>query len=291
MVKLKADFESDWIAHLRAQMTAAWGTMAECIADRDIPAYYFDSFHRKLVAKPRILKVSDDFHCPPKDNAGWEALQEKVHKGEDLNPHLSDDHDSPFNPDGLLAEWGVHHFHLGTKHKRRGHYHADSLVFALVDDNSFCAINVYPHKCDWTDVRILESIHRNWPDRISAYRVNSVTGETLDKKQRYAIRAKNVNVMTGTTDGTVYCPVGGGMSASGVKVESNIRADRWRNEIQRLQHTMENKLCELMPVFEQQGYAGEDELEGELRITEAGYQVFFPQYSILANIVDEPAGA
>jgi hypothetical protein len=94
-----------------------------------------------------------------------------VRKGEDLNPHLSLGHASLFNPDGLLAEWGVHHFHLGTEpHPTNPYYvnRSDSTVFALVDDNALCAINVYPHKNHWEGVAIIESIHRNWPDLVTA---------------------------------------------------------------------------------------------------------------------------
>jgi hypothetical protein len=166
MVTLKANFASDWIAHLRTHMTRTWGETVEAIDDRDIPVYYFDSLHRRLASQPRSLKIADDFRCPPETEAGWKALQDKVRKGEDLNPHLSLGHASLFNPDGLLAEWGVHHFHLGTEpHPTNPYYvnRSDSTVFALVDDNALCAINVYPHKNHWEEVAIIESIHRNWP--------------------------------------------------------------------------------------------------------------------------------
>ncbi len=39
-------------------------------------------------------------------------LQEDVRNGLDINPRLSKRHSSLPNPDGLLAEWGVHHFHF-----------------------------------------------------------------------------------------------------------------------------------------------------------------------------------
>jgi hypothetical protein len=286
MATLKVNFESDWIDHLRAYMTQAWGAMVERIDDRNIPIYYFESPRRRLALQPRVLKVADGFQCPPAKEAGWKALQDKVRKGDDLNPHLSTDHASLFNADGLLAEWQVHHFHLGTKPLKGNPYfvcRTGPLVFALVDDISFCAINVYEHG-GWEEVSIIESVHRNWPDMVSAYQVRGIPGETLDKKQRRTLRQNNTNVFTSTADGTVYCPIGGGVSSSGVKTESGADADRWRNEIQLLQSTMETQLCDLIPVFEQQGYTGEDELEAKLRITEAGYQVFFPRYSILVNL-------
>jgi hypothetical protein len=188
----------------------------------------------------------------------------------------------------------VHHFHLGTEPDPRNRNFVKRTrwqVFALVDDNTFCAINIYPHGPDerhYEEVGIIERIHRIWPDIISAYRVKA-TAETWDEAQRQAFRKKNANVLVSTADGTVYMPIGGCVMASGVKFESVWCADKWYDELQSLQARFESQFGELMPTFEQRGYAGEDEIEGQLKITEAGYQVFFPKYGVLANLVIDPA--
>jgi hypothetical protein len=237
------------------------------------------------------VKIADEFNCPAGDLAGWKALQQKVLNGEDLNPHLSKRHASLFNNDGLLAEWGVHHFHLGTGPDRNDPSfvrRTGPLVFALVDDEVFCAINVFAHGDSFEDVAIVECLHRNWPEMIRRYRGKGVTGATLDKTQRRAIRGKNGNVLVAVKDGTVYMPIGGGVAASGVKMESVICADKWHIEIQSLEGRFENQLGELMPILEQCGYGGEDEVEAELKITETGYQVLFPKYGILANLSIHP---
>jgi hypothetical protein len=289
MVKLKGNFEADWLAHLRAHLTQAQGWDANEVAgldDREIPAYFFEALRRKLAPQARVLKVADDFQCSPTESAGWNALQDKVRKGEDLNPHLSNRHASLFNNDGLLAEWGVHHFHLGTKPDPKNSAYTERtspLVYALVDDQTFCAINIYPHG-SWEEISIIESIHRNWPDMIRQYRGQSVTAETLSKMQRRAIRKKNTNVFVSTADGTVYMPIGGGVMASGVKLESVMRGDIRHNEIRSLQSRFESQLDQLMPTFLQRGYAGEAEIEAQLRIAETGYQVFFPKYGVLAHL-------
>jgi hypothetical protein len=249
MLRLKANFEADWVAHLRAQLTTTWGAEIARIAGRDIATYYFESLHRRLLAQPRTLKVADDFLCPSTQVAGWQALQDKVTRGEELNPHLSTRHGSLFNADGLLAEWGVHHFHLGVMPDARTPDYVQRtppLVFALVDDRMFCAIN-------------------------------QVTGALLSKSQRRSIRKHNANVLVSTTDGTVYGPIGGGVSASGVKTESVLRADAWCIQIRGLHDRVEKTLPQLIPVLEQNGYAGECEIEGKLRITETAYQIFYPR--------------
>jgi hypothetical protein len=288
MVRLKANFHADWIAHLRAQMTAIWGAQVDSIADGDIPAYYFESTGPRLRSTPRQVKTADDFQCSAECEAGWEALKDKVSKGADLHPYLSKGHGSLFNADGLLAEWAVHHFHLGQAPDPKNPYFMERtgpLVFALVDDQTFCAINVFPHDpSPFEDTRILECIHRNWPDMVSAYRMKKATGILLSATQRRNIRKGNVNVLVATADGTVYGSIGGGVVASGLKWSSWFQADKWHIEITELQNRVEKGLPELMPVFERLGYSGESELEAKLRITEAGYQVFYPKYSVLANL-------
>jgi hypothetical protein len=41
----------------------------------------------------------------------------------------------------------------------------------------------------------------------------------------------------------------------------------------------------VVPTLEQAGYAGEQDLEAELKISDTGdHQVFFPRYHVLANL-------
>jgi hypothetical protein len=146
MVKLKADFVGDAIAQVRHDLRKEWGAEIDGIDDRNILIHYVDSQRRKFEPHPREIKLADDFNCPSAQETGWKALQSKVRNGEDLGPHLSTNHVSLFNRDGLLNEWGVHHFHLGTKaHPRRPYYveRDGPVVFALVDERMFYAINVY----------------------------------------------------------------------------------------------------------------------------------------------------
>lgn len=76
--------------------------------------------------------------------------------------------------------------------------------------------------------------------------------------------------------------------SSGVRVESLIRANRWRAFIQGLQSRFDNQLGELIPTLERCGYAGESEIRAKLEITESGYQVFFPEYRVLADLLLDP---
>lgn len=129
----------------------------------------------------------------------------------DFNALWSKLHRSIFNADGLLAEWGVHHFHLSAepdlndpRYVKRG----GPLVFALVDDCAFYAINVYQHG-DWERLSIVESLHRNWPEVISKYRLRGVAPEELEEQKQRTLRKEGIHAALRTADGTVYGSIGG----------------------------------------------------------------------------------
>ncbi|MFK4448348.1 hypothetical protein ABH944_008406 [Caballeronia udeis] len=262
--------------------------------DGDVCVRYCDALRRRIVAAPRAVKAADDFVCPPEHLAGWNAFQEKVENGQDINPYLSKRHASLFNLDGLLGEWGVHHFHLGIGADTKNPAYmarTGSLLYALVTDTAFCAINVFSHE-SFEDSSVLESIHRNWPEMIRRYRANGVTGATWTSDQRRALRGKNGNVLTTVSDGTVYLPITGGVMASGVNAEAVRFADYWQMRVRELQTALEDKLDDLLLTLGQNGYAGEPEIEATLQFSEAGVHAFFPKYGVRAilNVTDSPLG-
>jgi hypothetical protein len=289
MVSLKANFVADWVAHAREDLINAQRWPASEIAaldDAEVPQRYFDARRRRIAVGPRIVRLAADFICPPDCEVGWKALEEKIQKGQDLNPHLSTRHASLQNSDGLLAEWGVHHFHLGTvPHPTRPFFvsRTGPLVYAIVTDEIFGAINVYPHT-SFEESSILESIHRNWPELISRYRMKAVTGVALTQVQRRAVRKKHVNVHTTTKDGTVYMTIGGPTTAAGISFEAIKQADMHLEIIRLFQKNFEQKLPEFLPLFQQRNFNGESEIEAKLKLSVAGVQVFFPKYQVLANV-------
>lgn len=290
MPRLKANFGADWVTHLRALLVNVQGWSAAEVAlldDRDVRFHYFDAQRRRISIGPRTIRIADDFVCPPEHEAGWRMLQEEVRNGLDINPRLSKRHSSLLNSDGLLAEWGVHHFHLGVARDPRDSDYVGRtgpLVYAMVRDKDFYAINVCSHG-DFEDSNILESIHRNWPEAIQPYRRKGVTGGSWAPSQRRDIRRKNGNVLSVTADGTVYMPIGGPVMASGVKAEAVWLADYWQIKIDEFQTNFEKQLQEVLPALKRQGYAGEDDLDAKLIVlSDTAAQVLFPKYEVLVNV-------
>ncbi len=291
-MRLKADFEADWVAHLRSELVLAQGWSASEVAtldDRDLRYRYLDGQRRRIAIRPRAIQISREFLCPPRHGPGWKTLQAKALKGENLNPHLSKRHASLLNPDGLLAEWGVQHFHLGRLADASNPAYVERtgpLLYALVNDQAFCAINVYSHQ-SFEDAGVLEIIHSNWPDLISRYRVRGVTAGSWNAAEKRAFRKKNGNVHTAVADRTVYMPISGGVMASGVSTEAVRLADFGHDRIRTLQTSFELKLPEVLPILTKHGYAGEDEVEAQLKFGVSGLQVFFPKFGVLANLAVE----
>lgn len=289
MPTLNADFVADWVAILRGKLAEAWGTtQLEKSEDKNIPIFFFDSFRRHPLAHKRELKAADDFH-PPEDHIdGWTLLRKCIKDGEDLAPHLSKNHEYISNNDGLLNEWGVHHFHLGTTpcpKNPRFVNRTRSVLFAYLTDTTFYAINFFTHKENaWNNLRIVESLHRNWPEAIAKYKVVGISAPELQEQQRDTIRKKNGSAFVQVSDGTVYAPLASPVSSAGCSLEAVRQADIWRNEIRELQIGLEKKLLDLVPLLSAYGHLEESELKATLKISREGYSAYLPDLDLTLQI-------
>jgi hypothetical protein len=237
--------------------------------------------------------MADDFACPPDQQSGWSALQQKIRNGDDLGPHMSTRHKSLVNRDGLLNEWDVHHFHLGMNpHPRDPNFTARTgpVVFALVEQDVFRAINVYEHQ-EWEELSVVESLHRNWPDAIRPYRLKGdIVAPSLTNAERRTVRSAGSQAAVTVHDGTVYGSISGPVSTAGTKYDSVRNAVRWVTEVRHLQNILGNDPSPFMPTLIGAGYGGEEEIDAELQITEDGrYQVFFPRYQqiVILNLTEQ----
>ena len=287
MCKLNADFSADLLNMARRQLTEKWGRDVHQIRDADVFISFVDSLRRRPVAGPRKLWIGDNFRCPPEHAQGWVLLQEKIVTGKDLFPHLSRGHLSLGTIDGLLNEWGVHHLHLGVISPRNDFgfvVRTGPVLFARITDRDFYAINVCDHGF-WERLNILESLHRNWPDSISSYRLNGVNGEPLTEKERRRLRSLNGHVATTVADGTVYTAIGGGVASSGISMEAVMCSDMLRSDVEQLQVAMQEQPEKFLPQLRTSGHAGQREIKAVLvGITCKAFQVSFPDFGFLSVI-------
>lgn len=290
MPQLIANFQDDWLLHLRDEMINDLGWMIDDLSALnacDIGYRYFDALRRKITNTPREVIFANDFVCPEECHLGWVALQAKIKNGLNINPHLSKNHASLQNNDGLLAEWGVHHFHLGTSTDRKDQNYiqrTSQILFAFITDDCFYAIDVYSHQ-DFTNVDVLKRIHENWPKLIEKYRAEKVTGASLEPEERKNLRKNNGNVATAMPDGTVYMPISGGVTASGMNFEAIWHADYWLIKMDEFQKKVESMLDQIIPTLNHNGYIAEPNIEAKLQFPKTIFGslkselwVYFPTY-------------
>ena len=288
MPTLKADFVSDWQDSLRETMRTIWGDQVDAIARDNLPVRFFDSFRRRIPVAPRALKISDVFSVPIGFEQGWATFSGKVSQGGDLNPHLSGAHQSLLNHDGLLNDWGVHHFHLGLKPQAKKPHlieRTGPVVIAYVTADTFYAIGIYGHKpAPWSKQELVETLHRNWPDAIKKFLVNGFSGDGLSEEQRTNLRNKNCAVFVEVSDGTVYMPMGGFMSGAGTEMQAQRQADIWHAEIMGLQKDCENQITAFTDVLQQLGHEAQGNVDGHLIFLDDEYALSFPQYGEVLGI-------
>lgn len=175
--------------------------------------------------------------CPPEVAAGFEILKTKAERGEDLSAHQSKKLlDAKFN-DHLLNDWGIHHFHLGTDVDTGSPSfvkRTELLLFARLTDDSVFLIDISRHGA-WSDQRLVEIMHANWPDSIERYRLRGILGleRVVTNEDRERLREAGALTFVQLADGTVYAPIGGGYSSSGLGIDvvrkSGYYAQRVRN--------------------------------------------------------------
>ncbi len=144
--------------------------------------YEFFNLRKKTITpKRRKVWFSKEFSCPEAVRFGLSSLVEKFEKGEDVVPNLSKDALNPSKFDGLLYDWGIYYFHLGTAVDTTAGrvVRTGPILFAKVDAENVYCINIYSHDrtvlAPWCRQEMVEIIHRNWPETIKQYRIPEVT--------------------------------------------------------------------------------------------------------------------
>lgn len=149
--------------------------------------------------------------------------------GHPLRAHQSKALDDADFDDALLNDWGINHLHLGlAPDRRRPEYAARTgpllFVFPLRDELFF--LDVLDHAAFAQD-RLVDVLHRNFPEAIARHRAHALTSEfNPTAEQRRNLRANGGNAVVRCADGTLYLPIGGGVTTSRRSVDARVQADR-----------------------------------------------------------------
>lgn len=179
-------------------------------------ATVFEQLDRIPSTRPRQLMMSPRFRAqrqtlPARLQKGLRYLLQDVESGGDLRPYLSTQVDHLKVADGLLNQWGIHHFHLGApeRHPKNERYVARTgeLLFAVLIDKTFRTIGVLEHNQTFGGVAVLNEFLRGWPELVEPYRMECIRGSRAGNpspNEVVRVREAGANPLVMLSDGFVY---------------------------------------------------------------------------------------
>ena len=219
---LQADFVRD-VAVRCADMLSAAGFAYQAANDRDTIRTYASVKHRRIATRPRNVHKAA-YTVPAHLVPGEQQLIEKVKSGGDLWPHQSRQIGNAAVEDGMLNDYGIQHFHLGTvpdpKHPNLIQGTCE-LLFAVVKENDLYVLGIFDHKAS-SKQDLLNIIQANWPELIDPYTLKGGEHmEVLGLRRNYTdeevlkLRKVGINALTQEADGSVRLGPGGGITPNG----------------------------------------------------------------------------
>lgn len=183
--------------------------------------------HKLIDSKPRKVIFSKNFKIPVHLQAGLNALVLKLQNGENVNPHLNKTSVDPNEQDGMLNDFGIHHFHLGANLEGDFMERTGEVAFVLINQDTAFFIDAPLHGRGSTDPLVwnrqkhIQTIHDEQPHLLEAFRVHgSIKANTYTDEQRSKLRKLNFNPFTQVNDGTCYISPGFGTVISGDSTRS-----------------------------------------------------------------------
>lgn len=190
--------------------------------------YDFFNIQRKSI-KPqkRAVHYSKEFTCPPEVELGLKLLVQKFENGDDVSLHLSKSAALPSEFDGLLYDWGIHHFHLGKAIDNQTGCieRTGPVLFAKIDKENVYCINIYNHgknvQRPWSKQEMLKIIHNNWPQTIAMWKLPDgieLYPESIlppVDSQYASLRKSGISTPVFVDKGIAYFSPGGGYMSTG----------------------------------------------------------------------------
>ncbi|WP_426141162.1 hypothetical protein [Pseudomonas sp. DWP3-1-2] len=218
---MRIDFEEDFLTFVLSKLKS----LNVVAPNRDVTAcalLLFKLQRRCPVAVTRRTESASSFTVPSDLQGGFDGLCLAIHQGQPLFPYLSRSTFSVDKVDGLLDDWGILHFHLGSERLQNGLIKGTRTVaFGLVRPDCIYFIDTHPHGAGHSDVwvreQLIHTIEENWPSLLPA-NASSLTPDTLTAEQRANCRKKSVNVTVTKLSGEVIFPPGGGVMCDGTAI-------------------------------------------------------------------------
>ncbi|MCY4386917.1 MAG: hypothetical protein OXC18_07395 [Desulfurellaceae bacterium] len=254
-----------------------------------LAARYFEMLNRLIVPSPRNVVFSEEIH----DSLGrlareteaeerekvleaWRAIfliRLLLEEGKNVNGFLSTRIKSATgekSKDGLLWDFGMHHFHLSTKYESSGFVERSGyLLYAVITQEGAYFVDIGPHRDprgqgrEWVRQDLLRIVHSNWPELIESHVLRGLTGSVLTDEEKWNLRKKNANHVT-DLGGKAVLPIGGGTTSDGSSLACRMWASRLLHEIDHQQRYFDEHQGEVRSQLEASGTKIAVELDFQL---------------------------
>lgn len=296
VIDLFADFASICAKELQsAGYALPTGPAAEVIRS------YANVRFRRVPKRPRKVHKAA-YTVPDHLVVGERTFLAAVEAGTDLRPYQSTRLERADFDDGMLNDFGIQHFHLGTgPHPTKPNFIArtEPVLFSLVRDDDFYSLGCYAHGT-WSKTGLLDLVHETWPHVIASSSLNhgqsdptnftsmkiiglahNYTDEDVEK-----LRKAGINALTQRPDGTIHLGPGGGVTTngkSGVVAREVTAIKRLCDEVERgLHHMLSPMLASgelVAPItlrLEQRGVKMFAVLDGDRGELDLGQRLYVP---------------
>lgn len=202
----------------------------------ELAALYCETRIRRIIPRPRQVHLSDELHsslgrlaretdADKRDEAleAWRtvfALRHRLVSGERVTEFLSKGVAEATSRDGMLWDFGMHHFHLRRRLEQSGRFvkRSDYLLFAIIADDAAYFVDVRKHHdpegLGWVRQDLLRIVHSNWPALVESHELGGVTGDRLTDHEKMPLRSRNLNHVSKFV-GKAIAPIGWGVMANG----------------------------------------------------------------------------
>ncbi|MDV7388355.1 hypothetical protein R4446_11890 [Acinetobacter baumannii] len=194
--------------------------------------------HKLIYPTPRKVIFSKKFCVPLELEKGLENLVKKLRLGEDVNYYLSKGSLDLTREDGLLNDFGIYHFHLGSNYEDNFIKRTKEVAFVYINNTTAFFIEAPAHgnsndvdKLLWFRTRYIKIIHNEQPHLIENFRINGIPSIDIDDIARKKLRKENVNTPIQVDDKTSYMSMGQGFVTSGSSARAIMLANKINNEI------------------------------------------------------------
>ena len=193
--------------------------------------------------------------------------------GGDLTPYLSRGIKDATSRDGLLWDYGMHHFHLSSGVEDSGFVRrSDYLLFAIVANYDAFFVDVIKHRdpenLQWVRQDLLKIVDTNWPEITNAHALLGVHGSTLADEQKKELRRKNVNSVADLS-GVAVAPLGWGTMVNGHSRLCRVWADKLLHEIERHERVLKRQLEELQTTLAENGVTANGAIDYRLALLDS----------------------